>query len=86
MRIIIRDGQVSALEPTAETAVLCLAHLSVALSFFLIVSEIAKSFARLDGMLRHPGAPSPFLTVTCVRTCAAAGSFSDSEALSLVED
>jgi len=76
LRIMIRDGRVSAHEPTDETAVLCLAHLSVALSFVLIVSEIAKSFARLDGMSRHPGAPSPPLTVSCDCTCAAAGSFS----------
>jgi len=86
MRIIIGDGRVSAHEPTDETAVLCLAHFSVALSFVLIVTGIAKSFARLDGMTRQLGALRPFLTVTYGRTRAVTGSFFDREALSLAED
>jgi hypothetical protein len=42
LRIMCGDGRVSAHESTDETAVLCLAHLIIALSVVLIASEIAK--------------------------------------------
>jgi hypothetical protein len=46
------NRRVSAYEPTDETAVLRFAHLYCS-EPFLIASEIAKSFARLDGSSRR---------------------------------
>jgi hypothetical protein len=75
MGIMIGDGRVSAHEPTDETAVLCLAHFSVALScpHRFRDRQVFRQAMRIVAPSRRA---EPFLTVSCVRTRAAAGSFS----------